>query len=178
MAFGRQIWGYCTDRTTHKLENVPAQCMKDFAEPHIEPEIMFGLRHVPLPSMDQSALLDCIDWVALGYEIVQSIFPGWKFTAADTIAANALHGAVLIGTGHAIAPRKRAWQQELATFAIELYCNGSLRQTGGGAAVLGSPPLALRHLVELLCTDPPKPPPTAGGNILTGAPHPPTPVQA
>src|SRR5262245_47936640 len=132
------IWGYCTDRTTHKLENVPAQCMKDFAEPRIEPEIMFGLRHVPLPSMDQSA--------ALGYEIVQSIFPGWKFTAADTIAANALHGAVLIGTGHAIAPRKRAWQQELATFAIELYCNGSLRQTGGGASVLESPLLALRSL--------------------------------
>src|SRR5262249_18227583 len=162
------IWGYCTDRTTHKLENVPVQCMKDFAEPRIEPEIMFGLGDMPLRSMDQSALLDCIDWVALGYEIVQSIFPGWKFTAADTIAANALHGAVLIGTGHAIAPRKRAWQQELATFAIELYCNGALRQTGGGASVLESPLLALRHLVELLGTDPHNPPLSAGEIISTG----------
>ncbi len=89
---------------------------------------MFGLRKAPSPNMDEFALLDCIDWVALGYEIVQSIFPGWKFTAADTVAANALHGALLVGKRHAIAPRKSAWQRELATFTIELYCDGKLSQ--------------------------------------------------
>ena len=162
------IWGYCTDRTTHKLENVPFQCVKDFAEPRIEPEIVFGLGNAPLPGMDELALIECIDWVALGYEIVQSIFPGWKFTAADTIAANALHGALLVGNRHAIAPRKRAWQQELATFRVELYCNAVLSRTGGGAFVLDSPLLALRHLVELLATDPHNPPLSPGEIVSTG----------
>lgn len=37
--------------------------------------------------MDEIELSACIDWVALGYEIVQSMYPGWQFAAADTIAA-------------------------------------------------------------------------------------------
>jgi 2-oxo-3-hexenedioate decarboxylase len=162
------IWGYCTDRTTHELEDVPLQRVKDFAEPRIEPEIVFGLGRAPLPGMDEPALMECIDWVALGYEVVQSIFPGWKFTAADTIAANALHGALLVGNRHAVAPRKRAWQQELAAFRVELYCNEALRSTGAGAFVLGSPLVALRYLVELLATDPHNPPLSAGEIISTG----------
>jgi 2-oxo-3-hexenedioate decarboxylase len=162
------IWGYCTDRTTHQLADVPLQRVKDFAEPRIEPEIVFGLSKAPIPGMDENALMECIDWVALGYEIVQSIFPGWKFTAADTIAANALHGALLVGNRHAVAPRKRAWQQELAAFRVELYCNDGLRSTGAGAFVLGSPLVALRYLVELLATDAHNPPLSAGEVISTG----------
>jgi hypothetical protein len=100
--------------------------------------------------MTEADLLDCVDWVALGYEVVQSIFPGWKFAATDTVAANALHGALLVGKRHAIAPRKAAWQRELAGFSVELHCDGKLSQTGGGALVLDSPLLAPRHLVELL----------------------------
>ena len=76
------------------------------SEPRIEPEIMFGLGAAPAPTMSDGALVDCVEWIALGYEIVQSIFPDWKFEAADTVAANGLHGALLIGTRHAIAPRR------------------------------------------------------------------------
>jgi 2-oxo-3-hexenedioate decarboxylase len=39
--------------------------------------------------MDDAVLLTCIEWVALGFEIVQSIFPAWKFSPADTVAADA-----------------------------------------------------------------------------------------
>jgi 2-oxo-3-hexenedioate decarboxylase len=162
------IWGYCTNRTTQELNNVELQSVSEFAEPRIEPEIMFGLRKTPQPNMDEGALLDCVDWVALGYEIVQSIFPDWKFAAADTIAANALHGALLVGNRHAVAPRKLAWQDELATFRVELYCDGRPTQTGGGALVLDSPLLALRHLVELLARDPHNPPLRAGEIVSTG----------
>ena len=162
------IWGYCTDRTTHELSATPVQRVSDFAEPRIEPEIMFGLGKAPSPNMDEPALLDCIDWIALGFEIVQSIYPGWKFAASDTIAANALHGALLVGNRRAIAPRKGAWPHELASFGVELYCDGRLSQTGGGALVLDSPLLALRRLVELLATDPQNPPLRAGEIISTG----------
>lgn len=162
------IWGYCTDRTTFELEDTPVQSVKNFAEPRIEPEIIFGLKKAPLPSMDQSALLDCVDWISLGYEVVQSIYPDWKFAAFDTVAANALHGTLLVGRRHSIAKRKVAWQHELATFRAELYCDGNLSQTGGGALVLNSPLFALRHLIKLLANDPYNPPLRAGEIISTG----------
>src|SRR5580704_5034808 len=38
------VWGYATDRTTHDLAHMPVQRVKDFIEPRIEPEIMFGLK--------------------------------------------------------------------------------------------------------------------------------------
>lgn len=162
------IWGYCTDHTTFELHTTPVQHVSKFAEPRIEPEIMFGLGRAPSPQMDEADLLGCIDWIALGYEMVQSIFPGWKFAAFDTIAANALHGTLLVGKRHAIAPRKEAWRDELAGFSVELSCNEKLSQTGGGAFVLDSPLLALRHLVELLADDPHNPPLGAGEIISTG----------
>ena len=165
---GAPIWGYATDHTTHELAHTPVLLVKDFIDPRIEPEVMFGLKSAPSPSMNEAALLDCIEWVSLGYEIVQSIFFDWKFAASDTVVANGLHGALLVGTRHAIAPRKSEWQRELATFEVELFCNGKLSQRGGGALVLDNPLLALRHLVELLANDPQNPPLGAGEIISTG----------
>ena len=162
------IWGYCTDHTIYELRTTPVQRVKDFTEPRIEPEIMFGLSKTASPHMDEEALLDCIDWIALGYEVVQSIYPDWKFTAPDTIAANALHGVLLVGDRHAIAPRRVAWRHELASFSVELYCDERVSQTGGGAFVLDSPLLALRHLVEMLANDPHNPPLRAGEIVSTG----------
>jgi len=162
------IWGYATDHTAHDLAHAKVQRVKDFTEPRIEPEIMFGLKAPPVAGMNEAELLDCIEWVSLGYEIVQSIYPDWKFTAADTVAANGVHGALLIGPRHAVASRKRDWQQELASFTVELHCNKKLSQRGGGVFVLGSPLLALRHLVELLTKDSINPPLSAGEIISTG----------
>src|SRR5262249_4541505 len=162
------IWGYATNHTTYELAHTKVMRVKDFTEPRIEPEIMFGLKAPPLPGMNEAALLNCIEWIALGYEIVQSIFPGWKFATPDTVAAIGVHGALVIGPRHAIALRKTEWQYELATFRVELYCNGELSQRGSGALVLGSPLLALRHLIELLANDPHNPPLRAGEIISTG----------
>lgn len=162
------VWGYATSRTTRELAHTPAVSIADFIEPRIEPEIIFGLKAPPLPDMSELAVLDCIEWVSLGYEMVQSIFPNWKFAASDTVAANGLHGALLLGPRHAITPRKAEWQRELATFTVELYCDGTLNQRGGGALVLGSPLLALRHLAELTTDDAHNPPLRAGDIITTG----------
>jgi 2-oxo-3-hexenedioate decarboxylase len=172
------VWGYATDRTTHQLAQTPVMNVADFVEPRIEPEIMFGLKAAPLPDMPEAALLDCIEWVCLGFELVQSIFPDWKFAAADTVAANGVHGALLVGTRHAIAPRKDAWRRELAGFTVELSCDGRLSQRGGGALVLDSPLLALRHLVALTAQDAHNPPLGAGEIISTGTLTLPMPVAA
>jgi 2-oxo-3-hexenedioate decarboxylase len=162
------IWGYVTSATTHDLAAMPAVPARDFCEPRIEPEIMFGLKAAPSPDMDEDALIACIDWLALGYEVVQSPFPDWKFKPADTIAANALHGALLIGERHAFASRADAWRRELAIFTAQLYCNDRLIDSGGGGAVLDSPLNALRHLVDMLAHDPHNPPLAASEIVSTG----------
>jgi 2-oxo-3-hexenedioate decarboxylase len=130
-------WGYVYDRTMHDISS--SLSLAPYSEPKIEPEIMFGLAAPPSPGMDDAALLKCIAWVTHGYEIVQSIFPGWKFSAADSVAANAMHGALLIGPRHDIGPRSEEWLRTLQQFEIELYCDGQLMDCGYGSNVLEGP---------------------------------------
>lgn len=162
------VWGYVFDSTVKDLAAVDAFPVGPFSEPRIEPEIMFGLGRSPSANMDENALSACIEWVALGFEIVQSIFPGWKFEASDTIAANGVHGALLIGPRHPFADRAAEWQRMLGTFTIELSCNGHLIDRGQAENVLGGPLSALRHLVGLLASDPLNPPLGVGEIVSTG----------
>jgi 2-keto-4-pentenoate hydratase len=162
------IWGYAYDRTVHDLATTPELSLRPFSEPLIEPEIMFGLGSVPSAGMDEAELSGCIDWVAFGYEIVQSIYPGWKFAAADTIAAGGMHGALAIGPRQPFAARAAEWRRELTAFEIELSCDGQAIDRGRAANVLDGPLSALRHLVELLQRDSVNPPLAAGEIISTG----------
>ena len=162
------IWGHVFDCSVHALADVEALPLKPFSEPRIEPEIVFGLGSPPSADMDETALSSCIAWVALGFEIVQSIFPGWKFAASDTIAANGVHGALLIGPRHPFAPRAAEWRRTLGAFEIELTCDGRLVDRGSGENVLYGPLSALRHLVGLLASDPVNPPLAAGEIVSTG----------
>src|SRR5262245_27012944 len=94
------VWRYVYDRTLHDLA-APLP-MAHYSDPKIEPEIMFGLAKAPSPGMDDAALLTCIDWVAHGYEMVQSIYPDWKFTPLDAVIVDGHHAALLIGPHHKI----------------------------------------------------------------------------
>jgi len=129
---------------------------------------VFGLAEAPSAEMDETALSSCIAWVALGFEIVQSIYPGWKFSAADTIAANGVHGALLIGARQPYPPRAAEWRRTLSSFEIDLNCDGRLVDRGHAANVLGGPLSALRHLAGLLANDPVNPPLAAGEIVSTG----------
>lgn len=160
-------WGYVYDITVHELAGVgEGFLLARLAEPRIEPEIMFGLAQPPDPEMSADALLACIDWIAHGFEIVQSPFPDWKFSSADTTAANALHGALLVGPRHALSGRD--WTRMLAEFDVALNRNGALADRGCGTNVLNSPLNALRHLVDLLAHDRVHPPLAAGEIVTTG----------
>jgi 2-oxo-3-hexenedioate decarboxylase len=157
------IWGYLYDTTVKWLTDGATLDLSPFMEPRIEPEIAFGLSSAPDAAMDERALLSCIEWVAHAYEIVQSPFPGWRFTAADTVAAFGLHGALLIGP-----TQREEWLKLLPAFGITLQRNGSDLDHGSGANVLGGPLSALRHLVGLLDHDPDNPPLSAGEIVSTG----------
>jgi 2-oxo-3-hexenedioate decarboxylase len=162
------IWGHVYDRTLFELADAGSSfALARLPEPRIEPEIVFGIARAPSASMDEAALLSCIDWVAPGFEIVQSIFPAWKFTAADTIAAFGLHGALALGARKQISSHND-WQQVLAKLEADLFRDGERMDHGRAKDVLDSPLLALKHLIELLAQDKINPPLAAGEVITTG----------
>lgn len=163
------IWGPVWDSTVSQVEGASVTVsLAGLVQPRIEPEIMFGFARTPAPGMDPVDLAGCIEWVAHGFEIVQSIFPGWQFAAADTIAANGVHGALLVGPRQPVAGREEEWRNTLASFEIDLLRNNELADRGRAENVLDGPLSALRHLVALLGEDPLNPPLTAGEIVTTG----------
>jgi len=162
------IWGYVYDSTVHDLATLDGPVsLAAFAEPRIEPEIVFSLASVPHAGMDEAALLSCIGWVAHGFEIVQSIFPDWIFAPADTVAAFGLHGALFIGERHPVAEKRGEWLRALPDFSITLRC-GDAVEHGHSRDVLDGPLSALKHLVGLLDRDAHNPPLAAGEIVTTG----------
>jgi 2-oxo-3-hexenedioate decarboxylase len=163
------MWGFVYDRTVYDLPAGRSEFpLAGLMQPRIEPEIVFGLSRPPAIGMDEQEVLGCIEWAAHGFEIIQSIFPDWKSSAADSIAANAVHGALLIGPRRKVAARLEAWKGELRTFAIELCRNDAIVARGHGMNVLDGPASTLQHLVQLLAADPINPPLAAGEIITTG----------
>jgi 2-oxo-3-hexenedioate decarboxylase len=168
------MWGYLFDTSVHELAP-PRQAsqhpfrLAPFAEPRIEPEIVFRLATAPAPDMDEAALFACIDWVAQGFEIVQSVFPGWRFAPADTVVVNGLHGAPLLAPRHPAGIGSATdWLARLANFEVDLLRDGVVVDRGRAANVLDGPLSALRHLVGLLAHDPYNPPLAAGDIVTTG----------
>ena len=160
------IWGDMYDSTVADRQDEVA--LAPFAEPKIEPEIAFGLAAAPKAGMDEAALLGCIGWAAQGFEVVQSIFPGWRFEPADTVAGFGMHGAFVLGRRVELAaqPVTRA---ALEDFSMTLIRDGEEAGTGHASDVLGGPLTALRHLVELLADDPDNPPLAPGEIVTTGS---------
>jgi 2-keto-4-pentenoate hydratase len=159
-------WGYVYDRTLRDLATPLS--LAPYAEPKIEPEIIVGFAAAPSPDMDDAALLGCIEWVSHGFEVVQSVFRNWIFTPADSVAVNAMHGALLSGPRHDIGTRTAEWLDALPEFEVGLYCDGTLMDRGRGSNVLGGPLSVVRHLTGLLKNDPDNPPLAAGEIVATG----------
>lgn len=167
-AVDRPIWGDVYDTTLHDVAALRSPFpLGPYSEPQIEPEIALCLARAPAPDMDDEATLGCIAWVAHGFEIVHSIFPGWRFKAADTVAAFGLHGALLLGPKVPVASLRDA-ARALKTFTLSLSRDGAPVETAPGSNVLDSPLSALRHLAAVLAADPLSPPLAAGEIVTTG----------
>ena len=151
------IWGYVYDTTVTYLDDaaVTQNCsLRGLAHPKIEPEIIFHFHSTPPQGADVDAVLACIDWVAHGFELVQSHYPGWKFQAPDAIADGGLHAKLVVGERHLVNTLGENLKDKLATFTLALSSDGQLKETGKGANVLGNPLQALVHLMQVLKTQP------------------------
>jgi 2-oxo-3-hexenedioate decarboxylase len=150
------MWAHIWTHSTHFAKDGHATLeLKTFVQPRIEPEVVFRLRSAIPPTNEPLEILRCVEWIAPGFEIVQSHFPDWKFTAPDCTAAFGLHGALVVGTTIPVTSRNReALATALPTFKLTLRRGRAVVDRGVGANVLGSPALALAHLVRVLATQP------------------------
>jgi 2-keto-4-pentenoate hydratase len=178
------IWGTVWDnglvRVDASAPNEGVLSLQGLCEPRIEPEIVFGLRAAPPPDCTAEQLVAATEWVAHGYEIVHTHFPGWKFSAAQAVADGCLHGRLLVG--HAVklpvGTPAGAVIESLAGLQLKLYADGVLKDQGQGANVLDGPVQALLHFVRELRATPGAPALRAGDIITTGTLTDAWPVQA
>jgi 2-oxo-3-hexenedioate decarboxylase len=163
---GARVWSH----TVHRARDGRARlALGGLVQPRIEPEVVFELAAPVAAGADARAVLAATRSIAAGFEIVQSHFPGWKFTAADCTAAFGLHGALVVGEPIAVTDANRdAILAALPTFRVTLRNGDAVVDTGVGANVLDSPALAVVHLANVLATTPKLPPLAAGELVTTG----------
>lgn len=163
------VWGYMYEHTVVYLDDTPARIsIGHLTQPKIEPELAVHFHAAPPVDGDLQQILACIDWVAHTFEIVQSHYPDWKFTAADAVADSALHGMLLVGKPLPVASLGSEALSVLANFSVALSCNSELRERGSGINVLGSPLAAMAHLIAAIETQALRRPVQANELITTG----------
>lgn len=163
------VWAHIYDTTVvHLQETQSTFRLKRFREPKIEPEIVLKFHTPPDTGAGLTGVVNAIDWVAHGFEIVQSHFPGWKFQAPDTVVDLGLHGTLLIGPPQPLSQSDDDIIAALESFTLTLSCDGRLVETGRGCNVLGSPLSAIVHLLSVLAKQPDYPQLQAGEIVTTG----------
>ena len=160
------IWGDMRSSSVHFYDNGQAELdLSRFCEPRIEPEVVICLKDKLPVSANDTDIVRAIDWIAPGFEIVDSIYPNWSFSVSDAIATGSLHGCLLIG------PKSKPTVQtatELLSLNVRLLNEGILVEEGRGANVLDGPISAIRFLMEGIAAMAGQRPLAAGDIITTG----------
>ena len=168
-------WASMYDDTVCFAENGHASAsLARMRAPRLEPEVVMKLKAVSsggpsnqhwlvgsngaptLPaSSDAGAVLEAVEWLALGFELVDCPFPEWKFQAADLVASFGFHAGLVIGTPRVVDRASiPSLVEELGAFTVRLSKNGELVEEGGGKNVLKSPALCLGELASAIVAQP------------------------
>jgi len=163
------VWANMYDTTVRVAEQGTATLsLAGMHAPRIEPEIVVKLQAVP-SSSDPAKILEAIQWIALGFEIVDSPFPDWKFQPVDFVASFGLHAALIVGEPQLVTPQDiPALVDQLASFSVQLAKDGSLVEEGSGRNSLKSPALCVAELASAIAARPGAEPLRAGELISTG----------
>jgi 2-keto-4-pentenoate hydratase len=165
------IWGTVWNTTLTWCDGQGSLRISGTCQPRIEPECVIGLRSTPRPDASLDELFEAIDWVATGFEVVQSHRPDWKFSAPETIADNGLHARLLVGPRRPVtqlAHDATTLHAVLASATVALQCGDVPIDEGIGANVLDGPLLALHHFVRELHACPDAPDLKPGDLVTTG----------
>ena len=163
------VWANMYDDTVHFSENGHASpSLARMRAPRLEPEVVMKLKRVPTSS-DAAAVLESVEWLAFGFELIDCPFPDWKFQPADLVAFFGFHAGLVVGkprvVGRDSIPKL---VEELAAFTVRLSKNGELVEEGGGKKVLESPALCLGELASAIAAQPGAEPLRPGELVTTG----------
>jgi len=108
-----------------------------FIQPRVEPELGVVFDRTPPEDFRAGDLLACIAYVQLVVDVLDSIYDGYRFTAADVVADNASGGAVVV-SGRVLPPEV-LWRQEGAlrvSLDARAWAEGTIADLGDPVALL------------------------------------------
>ncbi len=165
------VWAHMYDDTVHYADTSALTV----ALPHarslkVEPEIVFSLKQPMSAEVnDAAAALACVDWLAIGFEIIDCPYTDWKFQPADFVASFGLHAALVIGERKPVnAETIPTLVEELPRFKVRVAKNGEFVEEGSGKNSLRSPALCLAELATAIARRFPDEPLKAGEIISSG----------
>lgn len=164
------LWAHMYDDTVHYSEGNSASLT--LAHPRslkIEPEIVFGLKQPVMEGSDAAAALASVDWLAIGFEIIDCPFPEWKFEASDFVASFGFHAALVVGERMQI---QRDLIPGLVTalpqLKVRILKGGEFVEEGSGKNSLKSPALCLAEMGTAIGRRFPNEPLSAGEIVSSG----------
>ncbi len=165
------IWAHVYAQKVHRAEEGHARvALGTMVAPRLEPEIVLKLRS-PVPGGEPltEELVCCIEWVAVGFEIVDSHYADWRFTAAEAVADFGVHAGLVVGAPWRVESEDPTQVAAiLRTLKVMLHGGNGFRAEGEGSNALGSPLLALGFLAKVLAAQPWAPPLATGEVVTTG----------
>src|SRR5688500_6296533 len=147
------VWAHMYDDTVRFADgNTASLSLAGMFSPKIEPEIVFKVKTPMGPGpLEPAAVLDSVEWLALGFEIIDCVFADWKFQPADFVASFGLHAALVVGEPQHVAPSMiPSLVEQLPKFTVKLFRNGDVVGEGSGRNSLRSPALCLGELASAI----------------------------
>jgi 2-keto-4-pentenoate hydratase len=162
-------WAPMYDNTVQYAEEGQASLSKSGrCSPQIEPEVVVKLK-APIESSEPAAVLESVEWLAIGFEIKDCVYTDWKFQPADFVASFGLHSALIVGEPCAVQSADIAGlTEQLAKFRIQLRRNNRIVEERSGRHALRSPAFVVAELAAAMSRRPGDEQLKAGDLISTG----------
>jgi 2-keto-4-pentenoate hydratase len=174
------VWAHMYDDTVRIASgNAATLYLAQMISPKIEPEIVFRLKgSLDGNIADAAAALEAVEWLALGFEIIDCPYADWKFQPADFVAAYGLHAALVVGEPLMVTRSNiPELLEQLPRFTVRLAKNGDLVEAGSGRNSLRSPALCLVELATAMAKQDGAEPLAAGDLVSSGTLTESTPIQ-
>jgi 2-keto-4-pentenoate hydratase len=173
------VWAHMYDDTVRYADtNDAVLSIAHMIAPKIEPEIVFKMKAPLGVGADGAIALEAVEWLALGFEIIDCPYADWKFQPADFVAAYGLHAALIVGEPLAVtAGNIPELIEQLPKFTVRLSKDGQPVADGSGRNSLRSPALCLAELASAMAKQEGAEPLAAGDLVSSGTLTESTPIQ-
>jgi 2-keto-4-pentenoate hydratase len=174
------VWAHMYDDTVRYADASAATLsLARTISPKIEPEIVFKLKATPGAGITEAAAaLEAVEWLALGFEIIDCPYADWTYQPADFVAANGLHAALVVGEPRPVrAANITELVNQLPQFKVRLSRDGQPVAEGSGRNSLRSPALCLAELASAMAKQDGGEPLAAGDLVSSGTLTESTPIQ-